>query len=210
MRVPFREDDNTGQAAGEVLPAPVAFNKRGLAGALSVLTGASLLVLLLYYLPASGALEAKDPSAPERLVAYALMVMGLMLVFVPLSAALKLGPVWLLGAGSWWMLGYVLFFVSPGERAGVSFFTYAAFLAVLFVALASLLALPMAGLGRFFLAPLSGGRGGISRALRQGALLSLAVVSLLAMSPLGVLNWLNALLVFTIVALTEFFFMARD
>jgi hypothetical protein len=30
------------------------------------------------------------------------------------------------------------------------------------------------------------------------------------MSPLGVLNWLNTLLVFTIVALTEFFFLARD
>ena len=47
-------------------------------------------------------------------------------------------------------------------------------------------------------------------ALRQGALLSLFVISLLAMSPLGVLNWLNVFLVATIVALAEFFFLARS
>jgi|SRR5687768_835693 len=195
----------------EAISAPqAALNRRALAAALSVLTGTGLLVLLLYYLPASGTLAAADPFAPERMVAYGLMLMGLSLVFVPLSVALKLGPVWLLGAGSWWMLGYVLFFVPPSERAEVSFFTYAVFLAVVFSALSALLALPMAALGRFFLAPLPGSTAGMARALRQGALLSLAAVSLLAMSPLGVLNWLNALLVFTIVALTEFFFMARD
>jgi hypothetical protein len=138
------------------------------------------------------------------------MGMGLLLLFVPLSMALKLGPVWMLGAGSWWMLGYVLLFVPPSARADVSFFTYAAFLAILFVALASLLALPMAALGRIFLPASPTRTAGMARALRQGALLSLAAISLLAMSPLGVLNWLNTLLVFTIVALTEFFFMARD
>ena len=174
------------------------------------MTGAGFLVLLLYYLPASGALDRTDLLAPERIVAYALMFMGLLLVFVPLSTALRLGPVWLLGAGSWWMLGYVLIFVPPEARVEVSFFTYAAFLAVLFVALSSLLALPMAALSRLFLSPPATYTAGVARALRQGALLALAVVSLLAMSPLGVLNWLNTLLVFTIVALTEFFFMARD
>jgi len=48
-----------------------------------------------------------------------------------------------------------------------------------------------------------------ARAAREGALASLFVVTLLAMSPLGVLNWLNVFLVFTIIALTEFFFLAR-
>jgi len=48
------------------------------------------------------------------------------------------------------------------------------------------------------------------RAIRQGGLMALFIVALLAMSPLGVLNWLNTLLLFTIVALAEFFFIARD
>jgi hypothetical protein len=68
----------------------------------------------------------------------------------------------------------------------------------------------MATLGRIFLPVSPDHTAGFVRALRQGALLSLAAIALLAMSPLGVLNWLNTLLVFTIIALTEFFFMARD
>jgi hypothetical protein len=195
----------------EAINAPqLVLNRRALAVVLSVLTGAGLLILLLYYLPASGTLSTSDPLASERIVAYVLMGMGLLLLFVPLSMVLKLGPVWMLGAGSWWMLGYVLLFVPPSAREEVSFFNYAAFLAILFVALASLFALPMAALGRIFLAASPTRTAGMVRAIRQGALLSLAAISLLAMSPLGVLNWLNTLLVFTIVALTEFFFMARD
>ena len=45
--------------------------------------------------------------------------------------------------------------------------------------------------------------------LASVCLLALFVVALLAMSPLGVLNWLNVFLVFTIVALTEFFFLGN-
>jgi hypothetical protein len=48
-----------------------------------------------------------------------------------------------------------------------------------------------------------------SRALRQGSLLALIVVSGMAMSPLAVLNWLNVMLAFMVVALAEFFFLAR-
>ena len=136
--------------------------------------------------------------------------LGLLLVFIPPSLALKLGPVWLLGAGAWWMLGYVMIFVSPGERPDTGFFTYAAFLALVLAALTSLMTLPMAALGRVFLPAPGSHTAGMVRALRQGALLALAAVALLAMSPLGVLNWLNALLVFTIAALTEFFFFARN
>jgi hypothetical protein len=121
-----------------------------------------------------------------------------------------LGPLWALGAGSWALLGYVLVFVAPPATGEAGFFTYGAFLALVFVALASLFALPMAGVSRVFLGEPAGKLAILTRALRQGSLLSLFVVSLLAMSPLGVLNWLNALLVFTIAALTEFFFLARD
>ena len=201
----------TDQQTHSALGAPYsAFNRRALASALAVLTGMGLLTLLIYYLPSSGALYANDALSPERIIAYALLLMGLLLVFVPVSAALRLGPVWLLATGAWVMLVYVLLFVPPGSRSDTGFFTYVAFLAILFVALSSLLAMPMAALGRAFLPPPTNDTAGMARALRQGALLSLAAVSLLVMSPLGVLNWLNTLLIFTIAALTEFFFIVRD
>jgi hypothetical protein len=178
--------------------------------ALSVLTGVGLLTLLFYYLPASGALQIADPYAVERLTAYGLMGLGLLLLFVPVSLTLRLGPLWMLGSVSWWLLGYVIIFVPPGPGDAPSFFTYVAFLALVGVALASLFAVPMAALSRLFLAPPSSQTSGLVRAIRQGSLLSGAAVALLAMAPLGVLNWLNTVLVFTIAALTEFFFLARD
>jgi hypothetical protein len=99
--------------------------------------------------------------------------------------------------------------VGPPQKQDATFMTYTGFLALVFVALASALSVPMAAISKLLLAPATP-RGGMVRALRQGSLLSLFTVILLAMSPLGVLNWLNTLLVFTIVALTEFFFLARD
>jgi hypothetical protein len=99
--------------------------------------------------------------------------------------------------------------VEAPARNEANFLEYGMFLAIVFAALGTALALPLGALGKRLLPPVSPTVGMI-RALRQGALLSLFVVSIMGMTPLGVLNWLNGLLVFTIAALTEFFFLARD
>lgn len=175
--------------------------------ALAELAGIGALAMLFYYISISGAASLSDVWAADRVVAYVLLFVTPLLLFVPLNAALRLGPVWLLGTASWVLLGYLLVFTNPPARENAGVFTYFAFLTIVFVALGSALAVPMGALGKRLLPP---SRHEWVRALRQGSLLSLFAVSLLAMSPLGVLNWLNVFLVFTIVALTEFFFLARN
>lgn len=177
--------------------------------ALTETAGLGSIAMLFYYLHVSGAAEQADAWSVDRVVAYLLMFVGVLLIFLPFSMALRLGPVWLLGAGSWSLLGYVLVFVPAPGGSGASFFTYVAFLTLLFVALGSALALPLAAVGKRLL-PHGNPSIEMVRSIRQGALLSLFVVSMLAMSPLGVLNWLNIVLVFTTVSLTEFFFLARN
>lgn len=176
---------------------------------LSELCGLGTLAMLFYYLSITGAAEQADSWSTGRVAAYTLLAAALLLIFVPFSLALKMGPVWLLAAGSWGLLGYVLLFVPAPDRAGAGFLTYVVFLMLVFVAVGSALSIPLAAMGKRILT-----RGSalhdMVRSLRQGALLSLFLVALLAMSPLGVLNWLNALLVLTTVSLTEFFFLARD
>lgn len=184
-------------------------DKRLLGFVLSELGGIGTLALLLYYLPLSGAAYISDVWATERVVAYVLLFTAPLLLFLPFSLALRLGPLWLLGTGSWALLGYVLLFVEAPGRAEAGFLQYAAFLTFLFVALGSLLAIPLGALSKRLL-PAATSTVGMVRAFRQGGLFALFVVSALAMSPLGVLNWLNALLLFTIMALTEFFFLARN
>ncbi len=187
----------------------MTFTRRTIGLLLSELSGISALALLLFYLPLFGTSLGNDPLGIERIAAYLLLFAAPLFIFLPFSMTLRLGPLWLLAAGSWALLGYVLLFVGPPQRQDAGFMTYTAFLALVFVALASALSVPMGAISKHLLPPATP-RGGMTRALRQGSLLSLFAVILLAMSPLGVLNWLNTLLVFTIVALTEFFFLARD
>ena len=182
---------------------------RIVAATCSVIAGVGAVALLLYYLSITDVTQMGNVWAVDRVVAYLLLFVGPLLIFLPASLALRLGPLPLLGAASWAILGYVLIFVNAPSRSEASFFSYLAFLAILFAALATALAVPLGALSKRLLPPVSPTVGMI-RALRQGALLSLFVVSIMAMTPLGVLNWLNALLVFVIVALTEFFFLARD
>ena len=184
-------------------------SRRTIGIAFMVLAGLGSLAMLFYYLHVSGAAGQAEPWSVDRAVAYLLMFVGALLLFLPFSMSLRLGPLWLLGAGSWSLLGYVLIFVQAPDRPTTSFFTYVAFLGLLFVAVASALAVPMAAIGKRLL-PGSGPLVEMVRAVRQGSLMSLFFVSLLAMSPLGVLNWLNVVLVFTTVSLTEFFFLARN
>lgn len=182
-------------------------DKRRIAGMLlSEMAGLGALAFLFYYLAVSGAARLSDVWATDRVIAYVLLFAAPLFLFAPLSSFLRLGPVWALGTASWALLGYVLLFAGPPSRAEADLLTYVAFLGLLFLALATALSVPMAALSMRLLPPSS-----LEwvRALRQGSLLALFAVSLLAMSPLGVLNWLNVFLVFTIVALTEFFFLAR-
>src|SRR4051812_48091320 len=186
----------------------MANSRRRVVGlALGELAGIGALALLLYYISISGATALSDVWAADRVVAYVLLFVTPLLLFVPMNALLRLGPVWLLGTGSWALLGYLLIFAKPPARENADMFTYVAFLAIAFVALGSALAGPRGAVGKRVLPP---SQHGWVRALRQGSLLSFFAVALLAMSPLGVLNWLNVFLVFTIVALTEFFFLARN
>lgn len=183
-------------------------DKRRLTGfVLAELAGFSALAMLLYYVPLSGAAGLNDVWAMDRVVAYALLFLAPLLLFVPANMALRLGPVWALGTGSCALLGYVLIFVAPPDRQSTDILTYGAVLGLLFIALGTTFAVPLGALSKRLLPPSSAEW---VRALRQGSLLALFVVTLLAMSPLGVLNWLNVLLVFTIVALSEFFFLARS
>jgi len=175
----------------------------------SELAGVGALALLFYYLSITDVTAVPSVWAVDRVVVYLLLFVGPLLIFLPAGIAMRLGPLPLLGAASWALLGYVFIFVNAPEPSAASFFSYALFLVIVFAALGSTLALPSAALGKRLLPPASP-TVGMMRALRQGALLSLFVVCIMWMVPLGVLNWLNALLVFTIVALTEFFFLARD
>ena len=187
----------------------MAFDKRAAGFLLCEGAGVVALMLLILYLPIWGTPVEQDPLSTDMLITYALLVLAPLLIFLPFSLALKLGPLWLLGTGSWAMLGYVVFFVDVSSRQEASFFTYVAFLALVLAALASALAIPLSALSRRFLPSVSQASQ-MARAFRQGGLLALCAVTLLAMSPLGVLNWLNTLLVVTIIALSEFFFLARD
>jgi hypothetical protein len=182
---------------------------RILVAACSEIAGAGALALLFYYLSITDVTALPNVWAVDRVVVYLLMFVGPLLIFLPASLALRLGPLPLLGAASWALLGYVVIFVNAPSPGAASFFSYALFLTIVFAALGSALALLSAALGKRLLPPVSPTVGMI-RALRQGALLALFVVCVMGMVPLGVLNWLNTLLVFTIVALTEFFFLARD
>ena len=183
-------------------------NKGRLIGlTLAELAGFGALAMLLYYVSLSGAAGLTDVLAMDRVVVYVLLFLTPVLLFVPANMALRLGPVWALGTGSWALLGYVLLFVAPPDRRSTDIFTYAAMLGLLFIALGTAFAVPLGALSKRLLPP---SPAEWVRALRQGLLLALFVVTLLAMSPLGVLNWLNVLLVFTIVALSEFFFLARS
>src|SRR5688500_16652819 len=187
----------------------MTFTRRTFGLVLSELAGIGALTIFLFYLPLFGPSAGSDLLAPNRIAAYLLLFAAPLFIFLPFCITLRLRPVWLLAAGSWALLGYVLLFVGPPRREEATFMTYTAFLSLVFVALASALSVPMGATSRHLLPPATSVRG-MARALRQGSLLSLFAVILLAMSPLGVLNWLNTLLVFTIVALTEFFFLARD
>jgi hypothetical protein len=163
-----------------------------------------------YYLSIPNLVYIPDVWAVDRVVAYLLMFVGPLLIFLPISIALRLGPLPILGAFAMSALAYVLIFVPAPSPGSATFLDYALFLGVTFFALGTLFVVPLGIIGKRFLPAASSATTETVRAFRQGALVAGAVVAIMAMSPIGVLNWLNGLLVLIIAALTEFFFLARD
>jgi hypothetical protein len=177
---------------------------------LSFAAGVGALVMLFYYLSIANVVNIPNIWAIDRVVAYLLLFAGPLLIFLPVSIALRLGPLPILGALAWTALVYVLIFVPAPSPGTASFIDYSVFLAATFFALGTLFVVPLGLIGKRFLPAASSPTTETVRAFRQGALLAGAVVAIMSMSPIGVLNWLNGLLVLIIAALTEFFFLARD
>src|SRR5205807_1952593 len=117
--------------------------RRVIGYSVSEMAGLGSLAFLLYYLQLSGAASVSDVWSVDRVVAYVLLFVGALLVFMPFSMALRLGPVWILGGASWALLGYVLLFAPAPDRQTADLFTYMAFLGLVFAALASALSVPM-------------------------------------------------------------------
>ena len=109
---------------------------------------------------------------------------------------------------AWAAFGYYLIFITPpapGSGAGGPLII---FLALCFAAVTAALTPPLYAAGwAIFTQRLH--RHDLRRAVRQASLLGLFAVACLGMSLFSVFNGLNALLLFVVLALAEFFFLSR-
>jgi hypothetical protein len=189
-------------------PADPAPKRRGAPLAVVGGAGAGLLVLLLGVLNTQPVETLPDPWHPTRVLVYALLLAGPGLVFWALGRALGLGLFWVFGTLAWAALGGVLIFWPPPPRAAAGPGDYLLLLALLFLALVAAFTPPLfwvsARLAHSRLA-----RRDLHRPLRQAILLALFLVAWAVMGAFGVSNWLNVLLLFTVLALAEFFFLSR-
>src|SRR5579859_834010 len=171
------------------------------------LGGAGALLLLVGLLARRQVETLSAPWDPLRLGVYALLVVGPAALFWATTQALRLGLFWLFGTITWAVLGYLLIFVPP-SASGSTAVSIAGFLVLLFGALVAGLTPPLYALGWvLFTGRLR--RHDLRRAVRQAGLLALYVVACLSMVLFSVFNGLNALLLFVVLALAEFFFLSR-
>ena len=207
---PDKEDSPSSRRARRVpkTPADPAPARRGAPLAVVAGVGAGLLVLLLGVLNTQPVETLPDPWHPTRVLVYALLLAGPGLVFWALGRALGLGAFWVFGTLAWAALGGVLIFWPPPPRAAAGPGDYLLVLALLFLALVAAFTPPLfwvsARLAQSRLA-----RHDLRRPLRQAILLALFLVAWAVMASFGVGNWLNVLLLFTVLALAEFFFLSR-
>ena len=189
-------------------PAAPAPERRGAPLAVVGGVGVGLLVLLLGVLNTQPVETLPDAGHPTRVLVYGLLLAGPGLVFWALGRALGLGLFWVFGALAWAALGGVLIFWPPPPRAAAGPGDYLLVLALLFLALVAAFTPPLfwvsARLTQSRLA-----RRDLRRPLRQAILLALFLVACIVMLAFGVSNWLNVLLLFTVLALAEFFFLSR-
>ncbi len=183
-------------------PAPSTLWGVGLAGAGALLGLGGLLALR----PVE---TLADPFDPLRLLVYALLVLGPLAVFWATARALWMGRFWIFGTLVTAAFGYVIIFVPPPDAgAPDSLAVVAGFLALLFLALLAGLTLPLHALG-WALFTQRARRQDVRRAIRQAGLLAAYSVACLGMVMFSVFNGLNALLLFVVLALAEFFFLSR-
>ncbi len=170
--------------------------------------GIGLLVLLVGLVAAQRVEAIPNPWHPTRLLVYLLLLAGPGALFWAVCRALRLGFFWLFGMLSWAALGAVLIFGAAPVRTAAGPGDYGLVLAALGLALVAGFTPPLFWLNaRLLTARLA--RRDLRRPLRQAILLALGVVACALMLAFGVLNWLNLLLLFTVLALAEFFFLSR-
>jgi hypothetical protein len=169
------------------VPPPSYLWGVGLAGVGALLVLAGLL--------ATHAVEAMaNPWDPWRLGVYALLILGPAALFWAVAAGLRMGRFWIFGTVAWAVFGYVLIFVPPPTPGLTGAPWIAGFLVLLFAALLAGLTLPVYALG-WVIFTHRVHRQDLRRAVRQAGLLAF--------------NGLNALLLFVVLALAEFFFLSR-
>jgi hypothetical protein len=191
-----------------LVPAGEGPGVPGQALAVVACLGVGLLVLLVGLVTAQPVETIADPWHPTRVLVYALLLGGPGALFWAVCRALRLGLFWVFGTLTWAALGAVLIFGAPPARADAGPGDYVLVLAALGLALIALLTPPLFWLNsRLVTARLA--RRDLRRPLRQAILLALGVVACALMLAFGVLNWLNLLLLFTVLALAEFFFLSR-
>jgi hypothetical protein len=170
--------------------------------------GVGLRVLLVGLVAAQPVETISNPWHPTRVLVYALLLAAPGALFWAVSRALRLGFFWLFGTLAWAALGAVLIFGAPPARPAAGPDDYVLVLTVLGLALVASFTPPLFWLNsRLLTARLA--RRDLRRPVRQAIMLALGVVACALMLAFGVLNWLNLLLLFTVLALAEFFFLSR-
>ena len=172
------------------------------------LAGAGALLVLVGLLATHDVEALTSPWDPWRVGVYALLVLGPAALFWSVAEGLRMGRFWLFGTAAWAVFGYVLIFVPPPTPGLTGAPWIVGFLVLFFAALMAGLTLPLYALGwRIFTHRVH--RQDLRRAVRQAGLLARFVVACLAMALFSVFNGLNALLLFVVLALAEFFFLSR-
>ena len=172
------------------------------------LAGAGALLVLAGLLATHDVEAMANPWDPWRVGVYALLVLGPAALFWSVAQGLRMGRFWLFGTAAWAVFGYVLIIVPPPVPGLTGAPWIAGFLVLFFAALMAGLTLPLYALGwRIFTHRVH--RQDLRRAVRQAGLLALFVVACLGMALFSVFNGLNALLLFVVLALAEFFFLSR-
>ena len=111
---------------------------------LSLTSGVGAIAMLFYYLSIANVVNIPDIWSIDRVVAYLLLFVGPLLIFLPLSIALRLGPCpsWALSRGRPWAISLSSCLRPlPGSA---TFLDYVIFLAATFFALGTLLSSPSA------------------------------------------------------------------
>ena len=172
------------------------------------LGGAGALLVLVGLLAQRNVETIADPWDPTRVAVYALLLVGPAALFWAAGQALRMGAFWAVATLAWAAFGYYLIFITPpapGSGAGAPLII---FLALCFAAVTAALTPPLYAAGwAIFTQRLH--RHDLRRAVRQASLLGLFAVACLGMSLFSVFNGLNALLLFVVLALAEFFFLSR-